>query len=175
MKKLPYHKRIVIARKVADALLLQRDIFSPRIEISWASSSSQAPVGSSTLNVVLYNGEEENHLGFIELIGFNDSSPMIRNCGPSFQELQENQGLVPSNNIPIWSVYMAYLKEEWRGKKLGKLLYQKAIETLRSQGSFFMVPWSCLAIGGTTGDAQRIWKSLKSKYPHSHNNVLFIK
>lgn len=177
MNKLPDHKRLRIARKVAEALLVQKeDVLSPRIEVSW-STSSKAQVGSATLNVILYNGDvDEDHIGFIELIGFNDVSSMSRNCGPSFTELKENQGLQPSNSVPIWSVYMAYLKEGWRGKGLGKLLYQEAIEALRSKGgSFFMVPWSCLAIGGTTGEAQRVWESLKAQYPNSHNNVLFIR
>lgn len=137
-------------------------------DVSLEVSAKPSFYGGQALLIEAYDKQER--LGFLELEGFGYDHDHL--CTDDVDALQE-RGLLPSHHYPIWAVYMAFVSKEARGTGIGSLLYRKALRSLSRQGSFYFMPWSCLAVGGTTSDAGRVWTSLKRTWP-SEGDVLYV-
>ena len=140
-----------------------------RIEENTAS-----PVSEKTVLITTYdlNKSESDHIGFMEVEGFDES--FLKNIDACKKDLESLKNKVtPTNPLPIFAAYTVHLEEEYRGRGIGSSLYKKAIDHIRRSGSFFFIPWECVARGGTSEDARKVWLSLNTKYI-TEGSVIFI-
>lgn len=74
----------------------------------------------------------------------------------------------------FWVVNNVDIKEEFRNKGLGKVIYEAAFtEVAKKKGPIYVGPYSCLG-HGTSEAAERVWTSLARKYPAS-GHVLYVR
>lgn len=156
-----------IAREVAKLAMKTARGMPSDIEFRVKENSNSMMVGDASLLVTAHD-EKGERVGFIELEGFKRHK---RDCKDEINTLKKKY--TPMHPIPVWLVYTVYLDEKQRGKGIGSAMYKKAMEHLMKKGSFFFLPWECMARGGTSADAEKIWNSLKTKYP-SQGKVTFI-
>ena len=72
----------------------------------------------------------------------------------------------------VIEVDKSHIMMPFRGKGLGKAMYEAVIDNFRGQ-PFYFIPNQCGPVGATSRDAGRVWKSLASKYP-SEGDCLWI-
>lgn len=68
----------------------------------------------------------------------------------------------------IFYVETVRIDEKHRGKGFGKQMYLLAMQTIaKKHGNAYVIPGSCHTRGSTTADAERVWASLRKRYPSS--------
>jgi GNAT superfamily N-acetyltransferase len=69
---------------------------------------------------------------------------------------------------PVFSAWRSAILRKHRGKGHGTYLYEEMLDYLkRTEGRHvILIPEDCLAGGGTSDDAWRVWASLSRRYVH---------
>ena len=128
--------------------------------------------GAERLKIEIVSEEDSETMGMVRTnvgkITLFKNHPLHQKglkCLPNIDKLKAE--VFKGRDVDVWSVSVAGLNEDYQGTGLGMEMYERAFKEIKPA---IVIADAC-DFGSTSSKAQRVWVSLRRKYPSQGSNI----